>query len=94
MPASIADSIVLASNLGDFEDGSILPLFNYDSETESVDCPQRHAAILMAVNDQQPPPPDPFTTPIPTTASPEDLDNHHRPLAAAREKEMEERRKF
>jgi hypothetical protein len=61
---------------------------------ESVECPRLHAAILMAGDNPSQPPVDPFSTPILMNTSPEDLDNLHKNLAAAREKELEMRQKF
>jgi hypothetical protein len=62
--ALLVDSITLVSNPGDYED-SILPLFESDSESDSIDISQYQypMAILTVTGDEAPPPPDPFSTP-------------------------------
>jgi hypothetical protein len=59
MPASIANSIVPLSNPGDFEDGSILHLFDSNSETESSARNATPPLSWPVMIDQQPPLVDP-----------------------------------
>jgi hypothetical protein len=97
-PASNAKSIAPVSNPGDFEDSSIRPLFDSDSESESAEFPRgrstRHAAVLVvdAAGGNQPP--DPFSTPIAPTAMAGKLETFCLALEAQQKKEREERRKF
>ena len=95
--ASLGDSITLVSNPSDFEDNSILPLFDSDSESDSIDAPeyQLPTAVFMATGDEAPPPPvDPFSTPLPATANVTEIEAHRVALEAQRKKELAERQKF
>ena len=99
-PASIADSIAPVSNAGDFEDGSVLGLLDCDSEPERDEHhsgePTRHTAVLMAgtatEGDQLPL--DPFTTPITSATTPEQLETLRKAMETAQKKELEDSRKF
>ncbi|KAK1614839.1 hypothetical protein QYE76_020356 [Lolium multiflorum] len=66
--ASLGDSITLVSYPSDYEDNSILPLFDTDSETDSVDAPryQYPIAVLMAT-ERRHPTPSPCPSPRPRT---------------------------
>jgi hypothetical protein len=92
--ASVADSITPVSNPGDFEDSSILPLFDCDSEPDSIEDPQyqHHAPILMATGDELPN--YPFTTLLPAKTTAGDIEAHRVALEARRKKELVERQKL
>jgi hypothetical protein len=87
--ASVADSITPVSNPVDYEDSSILPLFNSDSEPDSVEAPryQYPTAVLMATGDD--PPNEPFTTPLPATTTATVIEAHRASLEAQRNEEGE-----
>src|SRR3954462_4980567 len=104
-PASLAESIVAASpagsitqvsNVGDFEDPSILGIFDFDSGSENSadlsDGTGRHAATYMATGTD--PLEDPFTTPIPPNATATEVEELRLKLAEAVRKEQAEREKF
>jgi hypothetical protein len=89
--ASIFDSSTLVSNPGDFEDHSILPISDYNLETDSIEPPrfQHHAAVITANDDM---PQDPFSTPLPAMET--DIEAHHVALEAQKTTELEEHPKF
>ena len=106
-PASVAGSIVVAShvdsitrvsNASDFEDSSILGIVDSDSDSDSHGWIRggstRHAAVFMADGNNSNPPPDPFTTPLPTTATVTEVEAQRKLLKDARKKELAERERF
>jgi hypothetical protein len=94
--ASLGDSITLVSHPSNFEDNTILPLFNSDSESDSVEAPcyQYTTTVFMAAGDEAPPPPEPFSTPLPATANAAEIEAHQAALEEQRKKELAERQKF
>jgi hypothetical protein len=93
--ASLKDSVTPVSHPSDFEDNSILPLFDSDSETDSIDAPhyQYPIDVFMAGGDEVPPN-DPFTTLLPATANATEIEVHRAALEEQRKKELAERQKF
>jgi hypothetical protein len=82
------------SNSGNYEDSPILPLFDGDSEPDSVEASQYqlHATVFMEKDDLTLF--DPFTTPLPPKAIATDVEAHRVSLEAKRKKEFIERQKF
>ncbi|KAK1652091.1 hypothetical protein QYE76_069896 [Lolium multiflorum] len=94
--ASLGDSITPVSNLSDFEDDSVLPLFSSDSDSDSVDEAryQYPTAVFMAAGEGDQPPQDPFSTPLPPTATAAEIEAHRAALEEQRKRELVERQKF
>ncbi|KAK1665954.1 hypothetical protein QYE76_054113 [Lolium multiflorum] len=94
--ASLGDSITPVSNPSDFEDDSVLPLFSSDSDSDSVDAAwHRHpTAVFMAAGEGDQPPQDPFSTPLPPTATAVEIEAHRAALEEQRKRELVERQKF
>nr|XP_051197077.1 uncharacterized protein LOC127310437 [Lolium perenne] len=93
--ASMEDSITPVSHPSNFEDKSILPFFDSELETDSVDAPryQYPIAIFMAGGDEVPPN-DAFSMPLPATTNATEIEAHRAALEEQRKKELAERQKF
>src|SRR3954470_11917233 len=76
--------------MGDFEDPSILGIFDFDFDLR--DGTGRHAATYMATGTE--PPEDPFSTPIPPNATATKVEELRLKLVEAVRKEQAEREKF
>jgi hypothetical protein len=94
--ASLGDSITPVSNLSDFEDDSVLPLFSSDSDSDSVDEAryQYPTAVFMAAGEGDQPPQDPFSTPLPPTVTVAEIEAHRAALEEQQKRELVERQKF
>nr|XP_051205521.1 uncharacterized protein LOC127319584 [Lolium perenne] len=98
--ASLGDSIVPVSNPSDFEDDSVLPLFiplfSSDSDSDSVGATRHQypTAIFIAAGEGDQPPQDPFSTPLPPTATAAEIEAHRAALEEQRKRELVERQKF
>ncbi|KAK1694635.1 hypothetical protein QYE76_011332 [Lolium multiflorum] len=94
--ASLGDSITPVSNPSDFEDDSVLPLFSSDSDSDSVGAAwhQHPTAVFMAAGEGDQPPQDPFSTPLPPTATAAEIETHRAALEEQRKRELVERQKF
>ncbi|KAK1664652.1 hypothetical protein QYE76_052811 [Lolium multiflorum] len=94
--ASLGDSITPVSNPSDFEDDSVLPLFSSDSDSDSVGAAwhQHPTAVFMAAGEGDQPPQDPFSTPLPPTATAAEIEAHRAALEEQRKRELVERQKF
>src|SRR3954470_15278197 len=76
--------------MGDFEDPSILGIFDFDFDLR--DGTGRHAVTYMATGTE--PPEDHFSTPIPPNATATEVEEHRLKLAEAVRKEQAEREFF
>ncbi|XP_071681565.1 uncharacterized protein [Lolium perenne] len=102
-PASATPlSLALASSMTPLHWGNSSPPLSpkpakyTDSESDSVDATpyQYPTAVFMATGDEAPPPPDPFSTPLPATATVTEIEAHWAALEEQRKKELVERQKF
>jgi hypothetical protein len=93
--ASLEDSITPVCHPSDFEDSYVLPLFDSDSETNSVDALhyQYLIAVFMGTGDEVPPN-DPFSTPLPVTTNATKIKAHRAALEEKRKEDLAERQKF
>jgi hypothetical protein len=93
-PGSNAGSITLASHASDFHeslcDGELDAYFAEEDHGESFS----HVNIFMATGDENDDAPDPFSTPLPTNATAEQIEQHRVVLEAQKKKEIKERKKF